>query len=694
MTNALTSTRRKARSHRHLAGFAALAVLAPTCLAGALAGGTVVAGPAAAATPPRTIFVANYGWVTSYPLPSPGNVKPKTNMSITPGGVTSRFVAFDAKGDLWETTGDYGAIFEFTPTQLASSTPQKPHVTLNSLTDPGGLAFDGAGDLWVTTQTTTTTTATLREFTPTQLAQSGVSSPTPKVTITANKSTTTWSMAGPEQIAFDRSGNLWVANDGLDALTQFTPSQLASSGDPEPAVTIRPSSPPVLEGPFALTFNAAGDLWVGNNTSQDIVQYTPSQLQSTGKPTPAIILTTQPNPEQFAMDQYGNLWDVSNFGGSTLNGYAPQLLTLSGKPTPSYVTKGATTQLQDPSGVALETAPTLSSVTPSSTRSGAMVTLHGLNFTSSTTVSFGGVQAATVIVVSPSTITAKVPNGNGTVTVTVATWAGTSDAVPFTYPPTGYDLVGSDGGVFVFDAPGQSGGFFGSLPGIHVVPVAPVVGLVPTLTDEGYFLVGTDGGVFAFGTAPFLGSLPGKGVTPAAPITGIVAADTDKGYFLVGKDGGVFAFGTVPFLGSLPGKGISVNNVIGIASTPSGNGYWVVSATGTVYGFGSAQHLGTAKGTSSPVAAIAGTPTGGGYWITTQNGGVYNFGNANRFGTLPAIHVTPALPVIGIVHTEGTGGYWLIGQDGGIFAFGDAGFVGSLPGLGVQVTNIVGAVPN
>ncbi|MDA8286372.1 MAG: hypothetical protein M0Z42_24420, partial [Actinomycetota bacterium] len=27
---------------------------------------------------------------------------------------------------------------------------------------------------------------------------------------------------------------------------------------------------------------------------------------------------------------------------------------------------------------------------------------------------------------------------------------------------TAYDLVGADGGVFVFDAPGQSGGFYGS----------------------------------------------------------------------------------------------------------------------------------------------------------------------------------------------------------------------------------------
>ena len=115
---------------------------------------------------------------------------------------------------------------------------------------------------------------------------------------------------------------------------------------------------------------------------------------------------------------------------------------------------------------------------------------------------------------------------------------------------TGYDLVGSDGGVFVFDPPGQTGGFFGSLPTLGVTPSKPIVGMVPTVTDSGYFLVGSDGGVFAFGTAPFLGSLPGVGVTPNQPIVGIVAANTDKGYFLVGADGGVYAFGTASFAGS------------------------------------------------------------------------------------------------------------------------------------------------
>ena len=256
--------------------------------------------------------------------------------------------------------------------------------------------------------------------------------------------------------------------------------------------------------------------------------------------------------------------------------------------------------------------------------------------------------------------------------------------------PSGYDMVGSDGGVFVFPT-GASGGFYGSLPalGVHV---GNIVGMVPTADDQGYFLVGADGGVFAFGNAPYLGSLPGLHAA-VGDIVGIVPTSNDQGYFLVGADGGVFTFGNAPFLGSLPGRGVSVSDIIGIAANPTDTGYWLVAATGTVYAFGAATAFGSAPATTSPVSAIQSTADGGGYWIVTQDGGVYPFGDAVQLGNLPALGVTPAHKVIGLVPTADGAGYWLIGSDGGIFAFGDAPFVGSLPGLGVSVTDVVGAVP-
>jgi uncharacterized repeat protein (TIGR02543 family) len=263
-----------------------------------------------------------------------------------------------------------------------------------------------------------------------------------------------------------------------------------------------------------------------------------------------------------------------------------------------------------------------------------------------------------------------------------------SNPIPPTVPVIrvgGYDLVGSDGGVFVFGQPGF--GYYGSLPGLGV-HVKNIVGIVSTASGKGYFLVGSDGGVFAFGDAGYYGSLPGRGVH-VNNIVGIVPTSSDLGYFLVGRDGGVFAFGNAPYEGSLPGLGMTVNNIVGIAATPGGLGYWVVGSNGTVHAFGNATNFG---GVQALVAAIAATPDGSGYWLTGPDGGVFTFGNSGYHNSVPGIGVHVG-NVVSMVPSSDGKGYLLFGSDGGSFAFGDALYQGSLPGIGVSVTNIVGAVP-
>lgn len=86
---------------------------------------------------------------------------------------------------------------------------------------------------------------------------------------------------------------------------------------------------------------------------------------------------------------------------------------------------------------------------------------------------------------------------------------------------------------------------------------APITaGVLDHSVSGAYWLVGADGGVFAFGGAPYLGSLPGLGVKPVAPVVGIVPTPHDNGYWLVGADGGVFAFGSAPFYGSAVGSAL------------------------------------------------------------------------------------------------------------------------------------------
>ena len=253
---------------------------------------------------------------------------------------------------------------------------------------------------------------------------------------------------------------------------------------------------------------------------------------------------------------------------------------------------------------------------------------------------------------------------------------------------TGYDLVGSDGGVFVFH-----GGFYGSLPGLDI-HVHNIVGIAPAANYGGYYLVGSDGGVFSFGDTAYEGSLPGLGIH-VNDVVGMVPSSDDKGYFLVGADGGVFSFGDTVYEGSLPGLGIHVDDVTGIAATPSNTGYWVLQAYGQVTGFGDAPDLAQlsplpeASGATRYVA-IASTSDGQGYWAVNNFGAVFAVGDAHWLGN---VAYNPS-SLVSIVPTGDNSGYWIVGSNGAIFGLGDAASDGSLPALGIAPNfPIVGAAP-
>jgi hypothetical protein len=237
---------------------------------------------------------------------------------------------------------------------------------------------------------------------------------------------------------------------------------------------------------------------------------------------------------------------------------------------------------------------------------------------------------------------------------------------------TGYWLTDATGGVYSFGVP-----FHGSLPGLDIVPNAPIVGLTATPDGGGYWLVGADGGVYSFGDARFHGSA--GGIHLNKPIVGMAATPDGGGYWLVASDGGVFSFGNARFHGSA--GAVQLNNpIVGMAVTPDGGGYWLVASDGGVFSYGTAvfhrslggQHL------NKPIVGIAPSPDGGGYWLAGADGGVFNFGNARFFGSSATTPLNK--PIVGIVPTPDGGGYREIAADGGVFDFGNALFRGSTGG--------------
>lgn len=198
-------------------------------------------------------------------------------------------IAFDGDGNLWATHVAGNTVVEYAASQLSTSGQPTPAVTLSaassSLNEPTAAVFDAAGDLWVA-NSPSGPTGTIVEFTPTQLTASG--SPTPAVTITNNTSDS--SVYGPLAMAFDASGNLWVANgnygsNGPNSVVMFAKSQLTTSGTPTPTVILRATSGS-LSTPAGLAFDASNDLWVSNIAGNDIVEYAASQLVSSGSPVP------------------------------------------------------------------------------------------------------------------------------------------------------------------------------------------------------------------------------------------------------------------------------------------------------------------------------------------------------------------------------------------------------------------------
>ena len=147
-------------------------------------------------------------------------------------------------------------------------------------------ARPGTGALWVVTLGDLFSSSRVVEFAASQLAASG--SPTPAVTLSA----TGGSLNRPGLLAFDASGNLWVANGGNHTVVEFAASQLGASGSPTPTVTVSATSGS-LNNPAGLAFDASGNLWVANaGTSNTVVEFVASQLAASGSPTPTVTVST------------------------------------------------------------------------------------------------------------------------------------------------------------------------------------------------------------------------------------------------------------------------------------------------------------------------------------------------------------------------------------------------------------------
>jgi hypothetical protein len=278
---------------------------------------------------------------------------------------------YSGNNALWVANGT--DVVEFLPSQLTSGTSDPtPHVTIKSSVfgAPQGVTFDNYGDLWVidggTVATGGTVAPALFEFTSQQLAQlSTNAAPTPAVTISST------SFKFPQQAAFDQRGNLWVTDNGSNAVYVFTGKQLSATATAAvPAVSI--TSTPAFNGPLGIAFDYKGDLYVANNATTTIFGFSATSLpmvssNSTAATTAALIPTETlsddgsgsiQGPWALAFDGYGNLWSSNANAPNTVVEFKPSQIMATGSPTPNITLASATVSsnatLVAPNGIAFD----------------------------------------------------------------------------------------------------------------------------------------------------------------------------------------------------------------------------------------------------------------------------------------------------------------------------------------------------
>ncbi len=358
--------------------------------------------------------------------------------------------------------------------------------------------------------------------------------------------------------------------------------------------------------------------------------------------------------------------------------------------------------------------PTVTSISPNHGESGTSVTVTGTNFVLGTTVKFGTVSGASVVVISSTQLSVTAPAGLGTVNVTVNNGNGTSptslsDLFAYAAPtvtsvtpnhggPSGGTIVTITGTNFL---PGVIVDF-GSVPGTSVVVDSPTKLTVVSPPGSGTVNVTVVNGIgrsassvndlFAFGPPAVTALTPSVG--PSAGGTTVVITGTG---FLPGA---TVSFGTTPATSVTFNSGasltvlspagrfgtvdVTVTTAAGTSVTSSADvytyssgGYWEVAADGGVFSFGTAPFYGSTGGIhlNKPVVGMAATPNGQGYWMVATDGGIFSFGNARFHGSMGGKALNK--PIVGMATTPDGGGYWEVASDGGIFSFGDAAFHGS-----------------
>ena len=270
-------------------------------------------------------------------------------------------IAFDSTGDLFianEANYSVSVLPKTSGTIFGRSVIANTLATVVSsgLDYPNAIAFDSAGDLFIA-NLSSNTVSVLPKTSGTIFGQS----------VTANILSTVIvsGLDGPYAIAFDSSGDLFVANDISDTVSVVPAASGSIFGHPvsanNPTVVAHISRGQTGDFPSSIIVNSAGDLFVALDTNNSVSVVPTASGTIFGHSVTANTLSTVvssglESPEALALDSAGNLFIANDING-TVSVVCKASGTIFGHPATANAATVVTSSVADnPFGLAFDSA--------------------------------------------------------------------------------------------------------------------------------------------------------------------------------------------------------------------------------------------------------------------------------------------------------------------------------------------------
>jgi sugar lactone lactonase YvrE len=223
---------------------------------------------------------------------------------------------------LWVADATGGQIVGIGGDDLGESGAPTPGAVLTgSFTSPGHMAFGPDGNLWVLDD------SHVEVYANQDLATGGAVTP---AIVLSGPSIADGSVPGVADLAFDRDDSLWLVHQAGNRVMRFDAGDIAATGEPTPGLTVSGES---LAGPQAMALDQQGNLWVSGD-SMAIVEYEaarlgtdvtgPADVEVHGQ-TPEPVVVPLGGAAALAFDGAGNLW-AAHFGANVVARYTQREL--------------------------------------------------------------------------------------------------------------------------------------------------------------------------------------------------------------------------------------------------------------------------------------------------------------------------------------------------------------------------------